>query len=145
MTMECFWMVAVSEHLKRGYLQVQLWLGNDRRTLRPITMSQLPAPEYLFKFNFCTCTTECAAACGCRKHGSVACLEFCGDIFNNTAITFLYNQPFFIRLIHYYKISVLHFASLFLCLKFPSSICTLQSNKQKMILFSIEIIAVTLD
>lgn len=80
---------AAFEHLKRVYLQIQIWLGNDldienwgwkysNTMFIPITMNQLPAPDNLLQMLFCNCKKGCRAACGCRKSGlfcSVACLQ----------------------------------------------------------------------
>ncbi|GFS80268.1 uncharacterized protein TNCV_3447291 [Trichonephila clavipes] len=82
---------AAFEHLKRVYLQIQIWLGNDvdvgidnwgwkhfNNMLIPITMNQLLAPNHLLQILLCNCKKGCAAACGCRKRGlycSVACLQ----------------------------------------------------------------------
>lgn len=88
---------AAFEHLKRVYLQIQIWLGNDvnienwgwkysRNMLIPVTMTQLPAPDNLLQMLFCNCKKGCGAACGCRKSGlycSVACLQ-CNDNCSNT-------------------------------------------------------------
>lgn len=90
---------AAFEHLKRVYLQIQIWLGNDliienwgwnysNNIYHPITMNQLPAPENLLKMLFCNCKKGCGAACGCRKSGlycSVACLQCNDDSCLNTA------------------------------------------------------------
>ncbi|GFX61259.1 uncharacterized protein TNCV_3407331 [Trichonephila clavipes] len=57
---------AAFEHLKRVYLQIQIWLGNDvdidnwgwkhfSNMLIPITMNQLPAPDHLLQILFCNC------------------------------------------------------------------------------------------
>ena len=84
---------AAFEHLKRVYLQIQIWLGNldiknadiknwgwkyFNNMLIPITINQLPAPDTLLQMLFCNCKKGCEAACGCRKSGlycSVACLQ----------------------------------------------------------------------
>ncbi|KAL4710241.1 hypothetical protein ACJJTC_005414, partial [Scirpophaga incertulas] len=57
---------AAIEHLKRVYLQTQIWLGNDinigdwgwkylNNMFIPITMNQLPAPDNLLQMLFCNC------------------------------------------------------------------------------------------
>ncbi|KAL4702881.1 hypothetical protein ACJJTC_005792 [Scirpophaga incertulas] len=92
---------AAIEHLKRVYLQTQIWLGNDinigdwgwkylNNMFIPITMNQLPAPDNLLQMLFCNCKKGCGAACGCRKSGlycSVACLHCNGDSCLNTLPT----------------------------------------------------------
>ena len=89
---------AAFEHLKRVYLQTQIWLGNDinigdwgwkylNNMFIPITMNQLPAPDNLLQMLFCNCKKGCGAACGCRKSGlycSVACLQCNGNSCLNT-------------------------------------------------------------
>ncbi|GFY64053.1 uncharacterized protein TNIN_144801 [Trichonephila inaurata madagascariensis] len=89
---------AAFEHLKRVYLQIQIWLGNDvdidnwgwkhfNNMLIPITMNQLPAPDHLLQILFCNCKKGFAAACGCRKSGlycSVACLQCSENSCSNT-------------------------------------------------------------
>ncbi|GFV98434.1 uncharacterized protein TNCV_623931 [Trichonephila clavipes] len=53
---------AAFEHLKRVYLQIQIWLGNDvdidnwgwkhfNNMLLPTTMNQLPAPDHLLQIH----------------------------------------------------------------------------------------------
>lgn len=84
---------AAFEHLKRVYLQVQIWLGNDisienwgwryvSNKLEPIMMKQSPAPDNLQKILFCNCKKGCGTACGCRKSGlycTAACSQCNGD------------------------------------------------------------------
>ncbi|GFW59651.1 uncharacterized protein TNCV_2756601 [Trichonephila clavipes] len=86
------------EHLKRVYLQIQIWLGNDvdidnwgwkhfSNMLIPITKNQLPAPDHLLQILFCNCRKGCVAACGCRKSSlycSVACLQRSENRCSNT-------------------------------------------------------------
>ncbi|GFW03797.1 uncharacterized protein TNCV_2539081 [Trichonephila clavipes] len=80
---------AAFEHLKRVYMQIQIWLGNGvyidnwgwkhfNNMLIPITMNRLPAPDHLLQILSCSCKKGCVAACGCRKSGlycSVARLQ----------------------------------------------------------------------
>lgn len=84
---------AAFEHLKRVYLQVQIWLGNNISVenwgwryvsdkLEPILMKQSPAPDNLLKMLFCNCKKGCGNACGCRKSGlycTSACSQCNGD------------------------------------------------------------------
>ena len=70
---------ALNEHIKRVYLQTQLWLGN--KNIDPLdwgwvniegvftlikTINQ-PAPEELLKMIFCSCKKGCGSTCGCRR------------------------------------------------------------------------------
>ena len=77
---------AAAEHLKRVYLQIQLWLGHEAKPedlgwkncgniLKPIPISKAPAPEVLLKTLFCNCKTTCTA-CSCKKSG-LFCTEAC--------------------------------------------------------------------
>ncbi|GFR27419.1 uncharacterized protein TNCT_385631 [Trichonephila clavata] len=89
---------AAFEPLKRVYLQIQIWLGNDvdidnwgwkhfNNMLIPITMNQLPAPDHLVQILFCNRKKGCAAACGCRKSSlycSVECLQCSENSCSNT-------------------------------------------------------------
>lgn len=88
---------SASQHLKRVYLQVQMWLGRDispekwgwqfdSGLMKPIPMNQPPAPENLLQMLFCTCKSGCGTACGCRKSGlncSVACVHCSGNSCSN--------------------------------------------------------------
>lgn len=78
------------EHLKRVYLQVQIWLGNDisienwrwryvSNKLEPIIMKQSPAPDNLLKLFYYNCKKGCGTAYGCRKgglHSTAVCLQW---------------------------------------------------------------------
>lgn len=93
---------AAFEHLKRVYLQIQLWLENVdiknvdienwrwkyfNNMLIPITMNQSPAPDNLLQMLFCNWKKGCEVACGCRKSGlycSLACLQFSENTCSNT-------------------------------------------------------------
>lgn len=80
---------AVDEHVKRVYLQIQLWLGNKNINvtdwgwrkcndlLEPIKMQSLPAPDELLKMIFCNCKKGCGSSCGCRRLG-LYCNATCG-------------------------------------------------------------------
>lgn len=87
---------AAMEHIKRVYLQVQLWLGQsispknwgwkiESELLQPITMTQPPAPENLLKMIFCSCKTGCGPACGCRKSG-LHCSPACSQCKGNSCL-----------------------------------------------------------
>lgn len=79
---------ALNEHIKRVYLQTQMWLGNKNINptdwgwifegcLQPIKTLLQPAPEELLKMIFCNCKKACGAACSCRKVG-LFCNATCG-------------------------------------------------------------------
>lgn len=80
---------ALDEHIKRVYLQTQIWLGNKEiditewgwfksdDILQPIKMKSSPAPEELLKMIFCNCKKGCGSACGCRRLG-LFCNATCG-------------------------------------------------------------------
>lgn len=85
---------ALNEHIKRVYLQTQIWLGNKNirpidwgwinteGSLHPIETSSMPAPEELLKMIFCNCKKGCGASCGCRRLGlycNTTCGTCCGD------------------------------------------------------------------
>ncbi|GFX02164.1 uncharacterized protein TNCV_1750491 [Trichonephila clavipes] len=66
------------KHIKRVYLQIQIWLGNDvdidnwgwkhfNSMLIPITMNELPDPDHSLQILFRNCKKGCAAAWGGRK------------------------------------------------------------------------------
>lgn len=89
---------AAELHIKRVFLQIQIWLGfklnplewgwelNGANGYKPIFMSQEPLPDDLKKIMFCSCTTSCGKACGCRKAGlrcTVACKNCCGNDCDN--------------------------------------------------------------
>lgn len=90
---------AAEFHIKRVYLQVQTWLGHRLNPLDwgwklnghnngyvPVFMTQVPLPSDLQKIMFCSCTTACLNACGCRKAGlrcTVACKNCCGNECDN--------------------------------------------------------------
>ena len=68
---------AAAEHLKRVYLQIQLWLGHEgkpedlgweykQNILRPITITKTAAQEILLKKLFRNCNTNYVACC-CKK------------------------------------------------------------------------------
>ena len=80
---------AATQHLKKVYLQVQLWIGNNitpaeyvdwgwkfDKFLTPNPMTQEPAPQNLLKIIFCKCKSGCGGNCGCRKTG-LFCTEAC--------------------------------------------------------------------
>lgn len=81
---------ALDEHIKRVFLQIQIWLGN--KDIRPVdwgwcqTGESLfpnknphpPAPEELLKMIFCSCKKGCGASCGCRRVG-LFCNSTCGS------------------------------------------------------------------
>lgn len=81
---------AINEHVKRCYLQTQVWLGNENikptdwgwekseGTLRPISMQNTPAPQELLKMIFCNCKKGCGVSCSCRKVG-LFCNSTCGE------------------------------------------------------------------
>lgn len=72
---------ALNEHIKRVYLQVQIWLGNKNINpldwgwlkiegkLHPVNNPNPPAPEELLQMIFCSCKKGCGSACGCRRVG----------------------------------------------------------------------------
>lgn len=91
---------ALNEHIKRVYLQTQLWLGNKNinpldwgwinieGVLNPIKTPNPPAPEELLKMIFCNCKKGCGSACGCRKVGlfcNSTCRTCSGDNCLNSA------------------------------------------------------------
>ena len=68
---------AAFEHLKRVYLQTQIWLGNN-----------VNIGGNILQKLFCNCKKGCGAACGCRKSSlncSVVCLQCNGTSCFNTA------------------------------------------------------------
>lgn len=79
---------ALDEHIKRVYLQIQIWLGNKSLPLAdwgwtkvqgtwvPNKMKDSPAPEELLKIIFCNCKKGCGSTCGCRKLG-LYCNQTC--------------------------------------------------------------------
>lgn len=80
---------ALHQHIKRVFLQIQIWLGNKNirptewgwiskeNSLNPIKMVNQPAPQELLKMIFCNCKSGCGAACGCRRVG-LLCNATCG-------------------------------------------------------------------
>lgn len=93
---------ALDEHIKRVFLQIQIWLGN--KDIRPVdwgwcqTGESLfpnknphpPAPEELLKMIFCSCKKGCGASCGCRRVGlfcNLTCGSCSGDNCQNSPPT----------------------------------------------------------
>lgn len=89
---------ALNEHIKRVYLQTQLWLGNKTLNpvdwgwcsiegeLQPLKTPDQPAPEQLLKMIFCNCKKGCGSTCGCRRVGlfcNSACINCNGDTCQN--------------------------------------------------------------
>lgn len=86
---------AAEFHIKRVYFQIQSWLGFQLNPLDwgwkyngsktgyvPIFMSKEPLPSDLQKIMFCSCSTGCGKACGCRKAGllcTIACKHCSGN------------------------------------------------------------------
>lgn len=80
---------ALEEHIKRVYLQTQIWLGhksicptdwgwiNNEGSLQPVKTRSQAAPDELLKMIFCNCKTGCGGACSCRKLG-LFCNTTCG-------------------------------------------------------------------
>lgn len=78
---------ALKEHVKRVYLQVQCWIGNDLnpcewgwkntgQILEPIFFLDPLIPENLMKKYNCGCRTGCNNRCSCRNLGK-NCSRFC--------------------------------------------------------------------
>lgn len=90
---------AVTQHIKRVYLQVQEWLYGDNtlepaewgwqlknNSYVPVTMTQPPGPPNIMQLIFCSCKTTCGNACGCRKQGlicNIACKNCMGTNCSN--------------------------------------------------------------
>lgn len=78
---------ALDEHIKRVYLQIQMWLGNKEIDitdwkwfksddfLQTIKMKSSSAPEELLKMIYYNCKKGCGSARGCRKLGYFAMLR----------------------------------------------------------------------
>lgn len=90
---------AIDEHVKRVYLQTQIWLGNENIEptkwgwmssegfLIPKKTVDPPAPQELLKMIFCNCKKGCGATCGCRRVGlfcNTTCGTCCGDNCENS-------------------------------------------------------------
>ena len=80
------------EHLKRVYLQIQMWLGrecspldwgweNKDDSLVPIKMTQPAAPDNVLRMIFCSCSRGCGVACAlfctyaCRNCNGNSCFN----------------------------------------------------------------------
>lgn len=82
---------ALTQHLKRIYLQVQYWIYGEENcsldptdwgwkkvgdTLVPIKMTKEAAPAHILSSIFCGCKKGCTRTCSCRKNGllcTIAC------------------------------------------------------------------------
>lgn len=77
---------ATTKHLKKVYLQVQLWIRNyllpmdwgwkSGKCLVPNPMCRQPVSENLLKIICYKCKSGCGGNCGCRKTG-LFCTETC--------------------------------------------------------------------
>lgn len=98
---------AAQLHLKRVYLQVQSWLGNnlDPREwgwvekdgyLDPQRNSKDIAPDFIIKLLFCGCKSVCSKTCTCKKVGmkcSSSCTICIGQYCDNaTNVSFVEND-----------------------------------------------------
>lgn len=80
---------AINEHIKRVYLQTQIWPGNkninptdwgwvmNEGLLNPIKTVDPSIPQELLEMIFCNCKKDCGASCGCRRVG-LFCNATCG-------------------------------------------------------------------
>jgi len=80
---------AARQHVLRVYHQIQTWLGNklpveewgweyqETNKLRPVPMTNPPAPDELLLLISCNCKTPCVNACSCRRVG-FDCTSMCG-------------------------------------------------------------------
>lgn len=91
---------AAELHIKRVYLQVQLWMGNELNpedwgwikkdgALQPQKNLKEIAPEFILKFLFCGCKSNCSSkSCTCSKFNlkCTASCSFClGQYCSNVA------------------------------------------------------------
>ena len=92
---------AITQHLKRVYLQVQNWLLGEENNqmnalewgwelkdniLVPIKMTKAAGPPSVMALIFCGCQKGCGNLCGCRRQGlrcSVACKNCLGATCSN--------------------------------------------------------------
>ena len=80
---------ALKKHVERVYLQCQIWhrrnmnpcewgwrKNKQENILEPIFSDEAMIPENILKNLTCSCKTNCANRCGCRKLG-LKCNKFC--------------------------------------------------------------------